>query len=170
MNNFEFEHNGKKLWYSRSLACNIIIIRYNPEESRYEVLACKRGQGCEFNKGLWNVPGGFIDFNENAKQCAIRELYEETGAVITEDAVGFYKLDTNPRGKRQTMVAVHYALMTYARTELLKFTTEHSEPGETEEIKWIAVKELKNYKWCNGQTDYILGICKDVVGLHDLGD
>ena len=79
MNNFEFEYEGKTYWYSRSLAVNCVLFYHDPLNERWYVLANKRGQGCEFNKGLWNVPGGFIDFNESAAECACRECKEETG-------------------------------------------------------------------------------------------
>ena len=67
MTHFEFEHDGKKLWYSRSLACSVIILRYSDDCKNIEVLAAKRGAGVEYNRGKWNVPGGFIDFDEIAK-------------------------------------------------------------------------------------------------------
>jgi 8-oxo-dGTP diphosphatase len=166
MNNFEFEHNGEKLWYSRSLACNIGVFRINNDE--YEVLACKRGQGCEFNKGLWNIPGGFIDFNENAAQCAVRELFEETGIKISEKKVKFYKLSTNPRGVRQTMNASHYAFFDKEETLNWVFTTEFSENEETEEIKWIPMSELKNYKWTNNQTSLINSMCEKIKVINSM--
>lgn len=31
------------------------------------------------NKGLWVAPGGKVEINESPYECAIRELYEETG-------------------------------------------------------------------------------------------
>lgn len=155
MNNFEFEHEGKKLWYSRSLACNIIVYRRTIEDE-WEVLACKRGQGCEFNKGLWNIPGGFIDFNEDSIDCALRELKEETGVELKNRYdVFFNKLDTKPRGKRQTMVASHYACFVEEDTKDWKFTTEFSEPDETEEIKWISLKNINQYNWTHGQKELI---------------
>lgn len=155
MNNFEFEHEGKKLWYSRSLACNIMIFR-KTIANEWEILACKRGQGCEFNKGLWNIPGGFIDFNEDSINCALRELKEETGVELKNRYdVFFNKLDTKPRGKRQTMVASHYACFVEEDTLDWKFTTEFSEPDETEEIKWIPIKDINNYKWTHGQKELI---------------
>lgn len=154
MNNFEFEHEGKKLWYSRSLACNIMIFR-KTINNEWEILACKRGQGCEFNKGLWNVPGGFIDFNEDAVSCALRELKEETGVVIDPIEVFFNRLDTEPHGVRQTMVASHYARFVEEDTKDWKFTTEFSEPDETEEIKWVSLKDLHKYKWTRGQFEMI---------------
>lgn len=166
MNNFEFEHNGEKLWYSRSLACNIGVFRINNDE--YEVLACKRGQGCEFNKGLWNIPGGFIDFNENAAQCAVRELFEETGVKISKKQVFFNHLSTNPRGVRQTMNASHYAFFDKEETLNWVFTTEFSENEETEEIKWIPMSELKNYKWTNNQTSLINSMCEKIKVINSM--
>ena len=155
MNNFEFEHNGQKLWYSRSLACNAIIFRLH-EDFSVDVLACKRGQGCEFNKGLWNVPGGFIDFDEDAKQCALRELHEETGISIDYSRIWFFKLDSQPRGARQTMVASHVGIFAKATTDTWIFSTEYSEPDETEEIKWIPIEELDKYEWTRGQKENIM--------------
>lgn len=32
---------------------------------------------------LWEIPAGHIDENEDSKECAIRELYEETGITAT---------------------------------------------------------------------------------------
>jgi 8-oxo-dGTP diphosphatase len=155
MNNFEFEHEGKKLWYSRSLACNIIVYRRTIEDE-WEVLACKRGQGCEFNKGLWNIPGGFIDFNEDSIDCALRELKEETGVELkSKYDVFFNKLDTKPDGKRQTIVASHYACFVEEDTKEWKFSTEFSEPDETEEIKWVPLKDLHKYNWTHGQKELI---------------
>ena len=121
----------------------------------WEILACKRGQGCEFNKGLWNVPGGFIDFNEDAASCALRELKEETGVVIDPIEVFFNRLDTEPHGKRQTMVASHYARFVEEDTQDWDFTTKYSEPDETEEIKWIPLSDINKYKWTRGQLELI---------------
>ncbi len=159
MNNFEFEHDGKKLWYSRSLACNLVCFLIIPNEegfkAQYKVLANKRGQGCEFNKGLWNVPGGFIDFNEDAKDCAIRETYEECGVHVPKDKLFLWKLDTKPHGKRQTMVAVHTAYLHPDDVKDWEFTNKHSEPGEVEKICWMDVEDVGNYVWVNHQDKLI---------------
>ena len=155
MNNFPFEHNGEELWYSRSLACNLVIIAADSNGENPKVLACKRGQGCEFNKGLWNVPGGFIDFNEDAKFCAIRETYEETGLKIDDRFVHFLYLDTEPRSYRQTMIASHYAFFLNNEVKEWKFSTDHCEPGEVEEIRWIPLDEIDQYCWTNQQEDNI---------------
>ena len=43
MNNFEFEHEGKKYWYSRSMATVGIVISYDENGNRY-VLAIKEAK------------------------------------------------------------------------------------------------------------------------------
>lgn len=176
MNNFEFEHNGKKLWYSRSLACNLIVFVRMPDKS-ISVLCNKRGQGCEFNKGKWNLPGGFIDFNEDSKDCAIRETFEECGVKIDKNRVIFSELLTKPHGKRQTMTAVHYAIYDY-NTEAKNWTfdTNNSENGEVEEVKLIdyvdivKTNSIKN-EFVNGQVEVIHNIFnkhyKEICDLFD---
>ena len=158
MNNFPFQHEGQTLWYSRSLACNLVIITTDREGKNPKVLACKRGQGCEFNKGLWNVPGGFIDFNENAINCTLRETFEETGVKIDPKThlIKFLYLDTEPRSHRQTMIASHYVHYYDDEVKDWVFSDEWSEPGEVEEIKWIPIKEIKDYNWTNNQFSNIV--------------
>lgn len=56
-------------------------------------------------KGSWAFPGGFMDMDETAEQCAIRELEEEAGLKI-EDIVqigAYSKVDRDPRGRTVTV-------------------------------------------------------------------
>jgi bifunctional NMN adenylyltransferase/nudix hydrolase len=46
------------------------------------VLLIKRGKAP--GKGLYALPGGFVNQNETLKECALRELKEETGLVIAD--------------------------------------------------------------------------------------
>ena len=85
----------------------------------------------------------------------MRELKEETGLTIPKDRVKFFSLNTTPNGKRQTMVAAHYALFDISETLDWEFSYEFSEPDETEETKWIPINELNQYTWCNGQLSNI---------------
>ena len=47
---------------------------------RQEMLVVRRGK--EPAKGTLDLPGGFVDNNENAEQGMVREILEETGLVI----------------------------------------------------------------------------------------
>lgn len=156
MKNFEFEHEGKTYWYSRSLAVNCVLFYRDPLDPKWNwyVLVNKRGQGCEFNKGLWNVPGGFIDFNETAEECACRECKEETGYIIDPSQLQFISLETDPKkSKRQTMLAIYSAFVYDAKKEEL--TNTYSEKGEVEEIEWVPLKDLDSRKWTHGQVRMI---------------
>ena len=78
--------------------CVVITKEANPK-----VLLIQRGN--EPFKGAWAFPGGFMNMDETTEQCAIRELEEETGLVVTElHQIGAYsKVDRDPRGRTVTV-------------------------------------------------------------------
>jgi len=77
----------------------IVITR----EAEPNVLLIQRGNP-PF-KGAWAFPGGFMNIDETTKQCAIRELEEETGMIVSElKQIGAYsKVDRDPRGRTITI-------------------------------------------------------------------
>ena len=46
------------------------------------VLLTKRSERMSVFAGAWVLPGGHIDVGESFEECAIREIYEETGIKI----------------------------------------------------------------------------------------
>ena len=56
-------------------------------------------------KAAWAFPGGFMNMDETTKECAIRELEEETSLkVTTVHQIGAYsKVDRDPRGRTITV-------------------------------------------------------------------
>ena len=71
---------------------------------RGELLLVRRG-GEPF-KGCWALPGGFMEMDETIERCAVRELEEETGIRVTEEAlrlIGIYSAPgRDPRGRTVT--------------------------------------------------------------------
>ena len=68
-----------------------------------KVLLIQRGN--EPFKGCWAFPGGFMNMDETAEQCAVRELEEETGLKVSNiQQIGAYsKVDRDPRGRTVTV-------------------------------------------------------------------
>ena len=77
----------------------IVITR----EAEPKVLLIQRGNP-PF-KGAWAFPGGFMDMDETTKQCAIRELEEETGLRVSNvhQIGGYSKVNRDPRGRTITV-------------------------------------------------------------------
>ena len=73
------------------------------KEAEPKVLLIQRGE--EPFKGAWAFPGGFMEIDETTEQCAIRELEEETGLVVTDILqIGAYsKVERDPRGRTITV-------------------------------------------------------------------
>lgn len=69
------------------------------KEEEPKVLLIQRGN--EPYKGCWAFPGGFMNMEETAKECAVRELKEETGLTVKQiQQIGAYsKVDRDPRGR-----------------------------------------------------------------------
>lgn len=68
--------------------------------------------------GMWALPGGFLDIDEDLEHCAKRELEEETGVtgVYLEQLYTFGQPDRDPR--ERIISVTYYALVPSDRIEL----------------------------------------------------
>jgi 8-oxo-dGTP diphosphatase len=68
-------------------------------------------------KGCWAFPGGFMEMDEDAEDCAKRELKEETGLEIrTMRQLGaFTDVNRDPRGR--TISIAYYAFVEKAEVK-----------------------------------------------------
>lgn len=71
---------------------------------RGEVLLIRRAN--EPYRDCWALPGGFMDIDETLEHCAVRELEEETGLIVSEKQLRpigvFSRVDRDPRGRSIT--------------------------------------------------------------------
>lgn len=91
--------------------------------------------------GKWNFPGGKIEAGETEHEAALRELLEETG--VTPDMVpGFTRLGkmTLDHDCRIGHESERCTLSFYAAA--INETAPSQQPGETEELRWIPVRDL----------------------------
>jgi 8-oxo-dGTP diphosphatase len=80
------------------------VVLFTRSSNRVEVLLIKRA-GDPF-KGLWALPGGFVDEDESLEEAAARELLEETGLsrIRLEQIGAFGDPDRDPRGHTVSVV------------------------------------------------------------------
>jgi 8-oxo-dGTP diphosphatase len=79
-------------------AVTVDIVLFSLESGRIEVLLIKRAR--EPFRGLWALPGGFVEKDEALERAAERELCEETGltGIHLEQVGAFGDPGRDPRG------------------------------------------------------------------------
>ena len=147
MKNFPIEYDGHVYWRSRSIAVVGFIFCKN-NEGEWCILAEKRGPGCPDEIGKWCVVCGYLDFFETASEGVARETFEETGVKIESDAFNFDSINFSK--EKDQNVNLRYWTVLPGTTDDYHLSNAANEEGETSDIKWIKMSEIKNYEWAFG--------------------
>lgn len=122
---------------------NHIKLQFNETVTKYDsVLIVLTYQGhlvfVKNKKRAWELTGGKVNHNETMNETAIREAYEESGAVINEsdiDYLGYYIL---PNG--------HTTTITKAEVSYFKDIPKYSETTERILTKELLDKNLLSFQ------------------------
>lgn len=144
MKNFPIKVDGKEYWISRSVAVAVSI--YTFIDGKLCILANKRGSGLPNHVGEWNVVSGYIDYDETLIEAAKREVKEETGLDISNVELCQMAVEDSPKREGQ-VILFRYAGFYHNKNSRVTITNKYSEPNEVDDIKWIPISELNNYKW-----------------------
>ena len=135
------------------VGCTLMVVRGG------KVLLGKRGQDCETAKGQYAYPGGRMDYGETPEQGAVRELFEETGMVVTEKDIQFlrYANEFFPEAGK------HYVSLVFM-VENPQGEPIRKEPDKCEEWIWVAPNELPENTFGPAK-DTIMMFIHKIVGL-----
>ncbi len=91
------------------------VVVFSIQAQRLQVLLIRRRQPPY--QGMWALPGGFLNIDEDLETCARRELEEETGIrdVFLEQLYTFGKPERDPR--ERVVSVVYYALAPFDRLD-----------------------------------------------------
>lgn len=153
--NFPVTVDGKEYWISRSCAvCGILIVM--DHDGDWAILANKRGPGCPDNVGKWNVPCGYIDFDETGTEAISREFFEETGVGIEPSMFCLFGVEYSVSG-RQNITHRYCAIADYPNSiddfPIGKGTG--GEENEVDEVRFIKYRDIAKYDWAFGHEDLI---------------
>ena len=158
MNNFPIQYEGKTYWISRSMAVSCFVL--TKINDQWCVLANQRGEGTPDFQGCWNVPCGYLDYNETTKQAAIREVYEETGVKLNK--VNFWMFNDAVDENRQNVTFRYYAIIPNPQfANITKQTRERGgEEGEVSKISWIPLTKLSKHQWAFNHDKLIIELAQ----------
>lgn len=170
MQNFKIEDKktGKEYWISRSLAVLGIVIveeepngprdefvtskpgtfywRHNPEYTRKRyILINKRGAGTPNYQHCWNIPCGYLDFDETTREATSREVLEECGIYIAPTQWRLYEInDVVEDGDQKQNVTIRYmvnlTMAEYKEAEGKGAKMKHG--GEYNEVEGVELMEI----------------------------
>jgi len=118
------------------------VVVFTIRDRRLKLLLIERG-GEPF-RGMWALPGGFLDIDEDLEACAKRELEEETGVsgVYLEQLYTFGKPDRDPR--ERVISIAYYALVPSDRLRVRA-------ASDASDAKWFALDEMPELAFDHNQ-------------------
>lgn len=97
-------------------------------------LLLEKRQGDLLESGKWGLPAGFLERDETAAQCIVREVKEETG--WESEVVSLFRINTNPNRPHEDRqnIAIEFIVKPIAKT---------GEPDhESSKVEWIPIDKL----------------------------
>ena len=156
--------DGQKIYNDRPVGVSLFIFTADKSGNWY-VLCNQRGNRTSDSQLMWNVPSGYLDWDEDGAQAAIRETKEECGLDIPYYRVTEVERSTSPKEHKQHVIFRYYTIVPshYLEKELICTSDEED---EVRDIKWIPLSNLNDYNFAFNQNRTIERIFTGYVLLE----
>ena len=151
--NIAHKIDGKEVWESRSSAVNTVVLGIFKDS--IFVLTEKRSATMPDEPGKWCIPSGYFDYDEDAAENAIREIWEETGLYLPDfknDLVYAspvnkpFLVQTSPKENRQNIILYYCYIYDFYKglPDVEKYKNK-----EIDQAKWMEISEVftDKYVW-----------------------
>lgn len=139
--------DGREIWLARHIAVAVSLLAVH--EGAPYVLVNQRGPGVPNFQGYWNLPCGYLDYDETTQEAGIREVWEECGVNLLPLFEGAHlnffdqpwDVHSLPGGTKQNVTIHHGLVVTVAA--LPEVSNRNNEPNETLAIRWLPLAEAE---------------------------
>lgn len=126
--------------------CAVSGFIFSIVNGKYSVLANLRGEGTPDYQNHWNCVCGFLECYETSKEGIAREILEECGFQIDLNDLNVIHIETDPKECNNGNVTIrHTAFLGKIIPHYV--TKEGGEINEVDDVKWISIDDIDNYKW-----------------------
>lgn len=165
MKNFQVidKNTNKEYWISRSIAVCAIVIVTDKDCNKY-ILINQRGSGTPDFQHCWNIPCGYLDWDETLSEACTREVLEECKCYIDPRCWMYHHdaIQDTPDSNRQNVTIRKYAFLSMEEYETAKAIgySMNNADGEENEVEGIELMPLTLYnlyehKWAFNHEDII---------------
>ena len=148
-------------WFSRSIAVAVIVL-CNDSDGNVRVLGAERGPEAADFRGCYNLPCGYLDFNETLEQAARREILEEVGLDLSDCELDLIGVQDDPVKSNRQNVTMRYVTTIYdKKCEKIEFSRDGNEGAEVGDIRWFKYEDIDSVKWAFGHDE----LAKEILGV-----
>ena len=173
MRNFPItdQNSGKEYWISRSMAVCANLVVYDYLSNDYYLLANKRGAGTPDFQHCWNIPCGYLDWDETTSDACTREVLEECKVYINPCLWEQWReIEDSIDANKQNVTIRKFAIIsmseynTAKKIALEKSGINDGETNEVDDIRLIPLNayDINKYKWAFNHYHLAFDIMYDV--------
>lgn len=144
--------DGTKFYRNRGIG--VVMLAFIKINRKFHVLCNKRGARTSEAALLWNLPSGYLDWDESGEDAAVRETLEECGIDIPLPLVHEVEHSTSPKENRQNIIFRYLAILPSSFSKIPLIPNDPEE-DEVREVKWIPIDEINNYNFAWNQLETI---------------